>query len=167
MASPKISLPLERGFLLKPATFLLLAVLLALAACAGEDSGTPSPADCPEGLEPAVEYRLYFGLTDGGGSEISQEEWNWFLDRVITPRFPNGFTVLEAHGQWQPPTGDLVRESSRVLVVGVPNSWEGDAWGLISEITGEWEKLFDGVVYHLVQDSCAGISQAGRTWSDV
>ena len=149
--------PLRTGPSRGKAIALLLSLLLALVACAEADSATPGTSDCPEGLEPAVEYRLYFGLTDGGGTEISQEEWQWFLDRIITPRFPNGLTVLEAYGQWDPPTGDLVRQSTRVLVVGVPDSWEGDAWGLLGEITSEWENLFDGAVYHLVRDSCAGI----------
>ena len=139
-------------------TLLLLSALLALAACGESSSTTARSIDCPEGLEPAVEYRLYFGLTDSGGGDIGQEEWQWFLDRVITPRFPNGLTVLEAYGQWQPPAGDPVRESTRVLVVGVPDSWEGDAWSLFGAITDVWKQLFDGVVYHLVQDSCAGIS---------
>lgn len=150
--------PAEKRRRLTLAASPLLAVLLAFVACSEAGSTASESRDCPEGLEPAVEYRLYFGLTDGSGSEIRGEEWQWFLDRVITPRFPNGFTILDAYGQWQPPAGELVRESTMVLVVGVPDSWEGDAWGLLGEITGEWKNLFDGVVYHLVRDSCAGLS---------
>ena len=44
---------------------VVLPLLLAVGACVGVEtnsSGTTMP--CPEGLEEATEYRLYFGLTD-------------------------------------------------------------------------------------------------------
>ena len=135
----------------------LIPLLLALAACAGSDSNAGGALRCPEGLEPATEYRLYFGLTDGTGEVISQEAWQNFVDTAVTPRFPDGLTVLDAYGQWQPPGGDLIRQSSRVLVVGAAGGWEGDAWALMGEIREEWNGRYGGVVYHLVQETCAGI----------
>ena len=99
----------------------------------------------------------FFGLTNGSGEAIAEGEWQDSLAAVITPRFPGGLTVLDAYGQWQPPAGDLHRESTRVLLVGVADSWEGDAWGLLAEIRDEWDRRHGGVVYHLVRDACAGI----------
>ena len=135
----------------------LLPVLLALAGCVDVETSTGGTSDCPDGLEPATEYRLFFGLTDGSGQVIPEEEWQDFLANVITPRFPGGLTVLDAYGQWQPPTGDLHRESTRVLLLGVNDSDEGGPWELMGEITGEWGRRHNGVVYHLVQQACAGI----------
>jgi hypothetical protein len=34
------------------------------------------------------------------GSLVSSEQWQQFLDRHITPRFPEGLTVIEASGQY-------------------------------------------------------------------
>ncbi len=34
----------------------------------------------------------------------------------MTPRFPDGFTVLDARGQWRD-AGAIVREPSKVLVI--------------------------------------------------
>lgn len=60
---------------------------------------------------------LYFGLTQQDGSLISQQQWQEFVDTQITPRFPDGFTVLKGDGQWQDASGAIVREQSRVLII--------------------------------------------------
>ena len=39
-----------------------------------------------------------------------------FLARVVTPRFPDGFTSLDGIGQWHGPRG-LARERTHVLVI--------------------------------------------------
>lgn len=137
----------------------LVSLLLALGACIDVETNEGGEQGCPEGLEPATEYRLFFGLTDSAGEVISESMWEVFLAEVITPRFPAGLTVLEAYGQWQPPSGDLHRESTRVLLVGVSDDEEENTWGLLNEISAEWGRRHEGVVYHLVQEACAGIPQ--------
>ncbi len=41
---------------------------------------------------------LYFGLSmqqaDGRDAEISEQQWQAFLDTCVTPRFPDGLTVM-------------------------------------------------------------------------
>jgi hypothetical protein len=44
-----------------------------------------------------IEQNLYFELTTSEGKEISKEEFQDFIDRVITPRFPAGLTIFEAN----------------------------------------------------------------------
>ena len=157
MNLPPDSGPMGMGLGMKLALAALLPLLLVLAACVDVETDAGGSAECPDGLEPATEYRLFFGLTDSNGEAIAEEEWQDFLRDVITLRFPGGLTILDAYGQWQPPTGDLHRESTRVLLVGVNDSEEGDPWSLLSEITAEWGRRHSGVVYHLVQEACAGI----------
>jgi hypothetical protein len=60
---------------------------------------------------------LYFGMSRRDGSEISEDEWQAFVRDEITPRFPDGLTVLSARGQWRDASGSVHRESSRVLVL--------------------------------------------------
>jgi len=31
---------------------------------------------------------------------ISDAQWRAFLDKEVTPRFPDGLTVFDAYGQW-------------------------------------------------------------------
>ena len=43
-------------------------------------------------------------------------DWRRFLAQVVTPRFPQGLTVLEGQGQWRGRRG-LSHEATRVLVI--------------------------------------------------
>ena len=44
---------------------------------------------------------LYFGVgIDGGLQQVDAAHWQAFLDREVTPRFPDGLTVIDAYGQW-------------------------------------------------------------------
>jgi len=40
-----------------------------------------------------------------------------FLQEEVTPRFPDGLTVLTAYGQWRDRSGEISREPSRVLAI--------------------------------------------------
>lgn len=84
---------------------LLLALLLA--GCA---AGPP----CPEG-SPAVLDQLYFGTSRAQGPELTAQEWSDFVAAEIAPRFPQGFTVLEAQGQWRNDDGSVARERTHLL----------------------------------------------------
>jgi hypothetical protein len=60
---------------------------------------------------------LYFGRSMPNGGQVSDAEWQAFVDEVVAPRFPDGFTVLDASGGWRGADGKVVREPSKVLVV--------------------------------------------------
>ncbi|MBD2536825.1 DUF3574 domain-containing protein, partial [Nostoc flagelliforme FACHB-838] len=49
------------------------------------------------------------------GQEVSESEFQTFVDSVITPRFPNGLTIFDASGQFQDSTGIIIEESSKVI----------------------------------------------------
>ena len=59
---------------------------------------------------------LFYGLHRIGG-EVSAREWQDFVDSVVAPQSPAGFTVVEATGLWRDETGAVVREPSRVLLI--------------------------------------------------
>ena len=59
---------------------------------------------------------MYFGLTRPAG-KISEAEWQTFLRDEVTPRFPEGLTVIEADGQYRRADGTIQREPSKVLVI--------------------------------------------------
>ncbi|HUT50702.1 MAG TPA: DUF3574 domain-containing protein [Alphaproteobacteria bacterium] len=83
-------------------------LLLVLAACAA-----PQPMG-----EAMIATRLYFGMSMPGGGTVGEAAWREFVEAEVTPRFPDGLTVLAAHGQWRDRTsGRIVRERSRVLVL--------------------------------------------------
>jgi hypothetical protein len=51
------------------------------------------------------------------GTEVTPEEWAKFLADEVTPRFPAGFTVIEALGQFEGADKKIVKEKSRVLIL--------------------------------------------------
>jgi len=90
-----------------PLRILLLAGLLAtLPACS-----TPDAA--PHGK--MVMSELYFGFSKPSGGTVSTREWEQFLQNEITPRFPDGLTIMDGAGQWRTRSGVIVREQTKVL----------------------------------------------------
>lgn len=64
-----------------------------------------------------TKYELFLGQNIGTTGRVSDTEWRGFLTEVVTPRYPDGFTVLDAAGQWRDPMGTIISEESRNLVV--------------------------------------------------
>jgi len=95
-----------------------LLALLALGACTPPtvQSAAPAPS-CAAPLKPAVEVDLYFGRSIANGREVSDAEWAAFLNDEVTPRFPDGLSVLDVRGQWRVADGRIERERSKLLVV--------------------------------------------------
>lgn len=60
---------------------------------------------------------LYFGMDKPDGSEVTEREWEQFLADEVTPRFPAGFTVIEALGQFEGADKKIVKEKSRLLIL--------------------------------------------------
>jgi len=113
---------------MKPKTALLTGALAAFFLIARADTAeAPSQATAAlqgDSARPGAAHwlrsELYFGvgstdLSDGGVAEI---RWRAFLDREVTPRFPDGLTVFEAYGQWRG-AGDAApsRLRTKVLVI--------------------------------------------------
>ncbi len=74
--------------------------------------------------EPMIRTELFFGLGRPDGAEVTDEQWQTFVRDVVTPRFPEGLTVVSAAGQWQ--DGDVIhREPSRVLILLRPAKPDG------------------------------------------
>lgn len=69
-----------------------------------------------------TKLELFFGGNIGAGGRVSEQDWQRFVADEVTPRFPDGFTVLEASGQWRNPAGMVIAEESRNLVVIVRNA---------------------------------------------
>jgi hypothetical protein len=90
------------------------AALLALAACAPSQVATST---CPAPLKPAVEVDLYFGGDAGNGRTVSEAEWAAFMAEEVTPRFPDGLSVIDVAGQYREPSGRMVREKTKFVVV--------------------------------------------------
>jgi Protein of unknown function (DUF3574) len=72
--------------------------LFVSALHAGDDGGVR----CKVG-DPFLRTELFFGLSRPEG-EVTEEEFQQFLAEHITPRFPDGLTVVTGLGQFRTTT---------------------------------------------------------------
>lgn len=100
------------------ASIAALACVLVLAGCA------TTPPACPVGQEPMRTAQLFFGQNIGAKPGVSEADFRKFLDEELTPRFPNGLTVLDGGGQWKGEENRLIREAAKVVVLVLPNGPE-------------------------------------------
>lgn len=59
---------------------------------------------------------LFFGRSIPGGGLVTDAEWEKFLAETVTPRFPDGFTIVKASGQYREKNGTIDKEPSEVLI---------------------------------------------------
>jgi hypothetical protein len=124
-------------------TFSILFVLcgaFAVEAPSKAGQATPAQLECGSQGTPLAQTTLYFGLSRKSGT-VTASEWRSFLSKEVTPRFPQGFTVWEADGQWRKADRRIVRERSKVLVLVHDDSPE--LRQNVSAIIDTYKRLFE------------------------
>ncbi len=120
-------------------------LLLLLAGCAApQPRCTGIPGDA------SVTVQLLFGR-----SRTDDAAWRDFLARSVTPRFPDGLTVLEGSGQWrQRTTGRIISEPSTLVEIVTTASPE--TFRSLDTIRSEYRDRFtQESVGLVVSESCA------------
>jgi hypothetical protein len=119
----------------------MVGAVVVIAGCAGRASPSTSPSpSCAIGDTALVKDVLYFGRNRPGGGAVTDEEWQTFLDQVLTPRFPAGLTVLAATGQWKGKSGLVEQERSEVVTVF--HSGDEAARQAVMEVVVEYKRRF-------------------------
>ena len=92
---------------------------------------------------PALWHRteLYFGTGKPDGSVVSDVQFKWFIDTQVTPRFPDGLTLLTAYGQFKDSQGVIKHEKSFLLILFYPPEMR-EANKLIQEIREIYKAVF-------------------------
>jgi hypothetical protein len=99
---------------------ILAAALVLPAGCISVTETTTRPpaltaARCTVG-EPMVETMLFLGMARPGG-EVSETEFAHFIEAEVTPRWKEGYTILEGRGLCYSEQRRITEsEASRVLV---------------------------------------------------
>jgi hypothetical protein len=112
------------------------AAALSLASCA---TAPPQPA-CPDGQQRLRTAQLFFGRSVVGAPPVSEAAFGKFVDEELTPRFPDGLTVLDGGGQWRGPENKLIRESSKIVLIVLPA--KGDAAKRIEAVRNAYKSRF-------------------------
>jgi hypothetical protein len=115
-------------------TALLLRLCFAGTLCALAAGAAAQGIDCRDPGKPMLVIDLLFGRNIGGRLGVTEQSWSRFLAQEITPRFPDGLTVIDASGQWRDPArARIVRERSKLVMIVTPES-------------GDWRARIDAVV---------------------
>ena len=124
---------------------------LELTAVRAQEDQSSSPVatsgDCTDGTPGAgaeawVRSELFFGTAKPDGPAVTDQEWEGFLDREITPRFPDGLTVLDARGQYREADGTIVEERTKLLILLYPPETARDSSTKIEQIREAYEGQF-------------------------
>lgn len=104
-------------------TFLLAGIALS-GACTPAAPAAPTPVDCRSRVSREV---LYFGRLIGDTGMVSDSAWERFVAEVITPAFPEGFSVMSGVGQWRGADGKVISEPNKMVIFATPGSPETEA----------------------------------------
>ncbi|WP_149180594.1 DUF3574 domain-containing protein [Streptomyces sp. TRM49041] len=130
-----------RARLSAAAAVALVAVGAPTAYATLGDEAAPAAASAAS--QPFVETRLLFGTErPDGGPDVTDRQFMAFVDREVTPRFPDGLTVQEGHGQWRDAAGKIERERSYELMLLYPTA-DARVGGLrIEQIREAYKRAF-------------------------
>jgi hypothetical protein len=108
--------------------------------CGGRDRASSTVDRQKNNPQSFIKDELYFGLSVSGEKKISEAQWQLFLSRVITPRFHEGLTVLDANGQYLNSSGKLIQENTKLVII----VYQGDRVKakLVEEIVEIYKKMF-------------------------
>jgi len=94
-----------------------MGLIAGLGGCAAK-----TDLSCAPGVgSPVAVFTLFMGESIPNRGDLTEAEWQTFLDDTITAALPNGFTVFDATGGWMNPvTHKTIRENTKVLLVALP-----------------------------------------------
>jgi hypothetical protein len=98
---------------------------------------------------------LFFGRNIKGRGPLTHGEWAKFAAEVITPNFPDGFTVFDGYGQWRnPETGHIGQDPTKILLVAAKRSPDlaGRLQAVIDAYRTRYRQESVGII---TRDSCA------------
>jgi Protein of unknown function (DUF3574) len=83
---------------------------------------------------------LFFGLNRPGGV-VTEAEFQRFVDTAVTPRFPDGLTIVSAKGQFRGANNAVEREDAKVLILLYPFTDPSNA--KVEKIRSEYKTAFE------------------------
>jgi hypothetical protein len=100
------------------AAVAILACMSASMLCGCRSNPPPVAASPNTSSQTLTRTELFLGLSKPGGGTVSQDEFKAFLDAEVTPRFPDGYSVIAAEGRWRDAaSGITLVEPSRIIMI--------------------------------------------------
>lgn len=92
------------------------------------------------GAEAFARTELFFGLSRPGGV-VPEQDFKGFVDAYVTPRFPEGLTLISGVGQFRDASGTTIVEGSKLLILLYPRR-DRDADRRIEQIRSDYKRAF-------------------------
>jgi hypothetical protein len=118
---------------------LLAAVTVGLAGCQLLSAPPPRAPACPAGQESLRTAQLFLGRKNVG-PRAAAPDLQRFIDQEITPRFPDGVTVVNGGAQWQGSENMLMRDAAQVVHIVLPP--RGDPQGKLEAVRKAYRARF-------------------------
>ncbi len=116
---------------------IVLPFLLVFACAAPAGAQVACRAD----QKSSAVVEMMFGRKIGDRIAVTNGAWARFVDREITPRFPDGLSVVDAAGQWMDTEKKrVVREPSKIVTIVLRDSEKGQTE--IDAIAEAYKKRF-------------------------
>jgi hypothetical protein len=137
-------------------TLLIALLAVSLSGCGLKNAAPPEQAGAPSLAAPTLsgdpahpgqtagwaDTKLYFGLGPADNPEkgVTEAQWRTFLDKEVTPRFPDGLSVADVYGQWQGKKQTIPeRLRSKMLIIDYPDNQANR--DKIDAIRSAWKKM--------------------------
>lgn len=132
---------------------VLSGILLLIVGSTALAARSPASA-CRAGQRSSLLADLIFGRDIGRHVGVSEAAWQRFLAQEVTPRFPDGLTVMNASGQWRDrATGRTVHEPSKVVMIVLPGHTDDQA--RLAAVVAAYKRQFrQQSVGLIVQPAC-------------
>ncbi|MGW7370218.1 DUF3574 domain-containing protein [Streptomyces sp. NPDC054841] len=119
------------------------AAVLAAGAPAAYAALDEEPVRAAAQGQEYIETRLFFGTArPDGGPAVADRQFSGFIDRYVTPAFPDGLTVQGGQGQWRDAGGIIERERSYELILIYPATGGGSRDRSIETIRTTYKLLY-------------------------
>ena len=102
----------------------------------------PVPVGAKSGAMPFVRSELYFGTARRDGV-VTEAEFREFVDQHVTPRFPDGLTLIKGDGQFRSERRVVIKEQSFVLILFYPYDTRDECLRRIERIRFLYKAEFD------------------------
>ena len=109
-----------------------LILLLGLAGCASQ----PARLACPVGQSEMRTAQIFLGAK----TPMRDSDLRKFVDAEVTPRFPDGVTVVDGGGQWKGADNRLIREAAKVVLIVLPP--KGDTQAQVEAVRTAYRTRF-------------------------
>ena len=107
----------------RPGTYILarivavaFGILLFVPTVGAADQST----GCSGSQKMSQVAQLFFGRGLKDGAELTEADWSGFVAHELTPRFPNGFTIIDSVGQWLNSQGVVTHQTSKLVEIALP-----------------------------------------------